>query len=1009
MLVSKPIQIIVNLVVILFLVVLVMGGLFMLLPVKGPMGTIVGKVGNLRPTLLAGILSGLDPVELVRALNENPEFLSEMLSELSNPGNAQATARAINDNPDAIVVIMRSLNPEYLAMAINASGDLVAELLPLLDPAALADIVNQTGDFLTTVLPELNPDTVASLLKQSSPFIISLVSYLDPVAMVGVMNSVMAANVPWITSLISQLDPAVTASIVNLNVPFFSKVLSLVDIGPITSSISSNPNLPGLVSGVMAYLDPAAIGDLVNSSGDFLAALLAEVDPGPLVDVINDSSSLVVGVMDNLDPRMAGELTSVMASDQAMIARLLGLINPAPIAGALTANVGFLKTFMKETMNYLDLGALTASLSGSSDAIVRLLPYIRKDYITYLLKDNQFIDDVISGIDWGILAGVVNGVDLTSSGFLSSMLANLPPSLGRAAAEGINQAPALLEAFIADSNPEFLASLMSGAGSLLSKVIPGLDPALSAAVAQGVNRNPALIDAALASMDVPTILSIMGQVGPFAEEVSAHISPTVGVAAALGINANPALVSALAKNVDPGVLIPVLARHPEVIRQLLANLDSRMVPGLARAINSEATVNMLSGALPYLDPLVLSRVLDVNPGLIKDLMVGLDGNLGGPLARALSTNPGLVVQIAANMGSGAARAMAEGAAENPALMEQLIANLTPKLAKTLTQSLGSIPEGLMAEAVGNMNATTGANMARQVNSAAATNPGFIKTLVQSLTPSTAKILSDGLNLGAATGQRDFVTSLIANINADTGRAVSEGLNALGADGASSAVYALIKGIGPDIVVAVAQSISANPALLDGVVKALNIPGLIGAVNQGLAGSSFLPDTLANTDVGMINGIINNGGLDLVKKLLGYNPSGSNPGTPPLIDAKSVADALAGGGLIPMGLFQNVLAYRNPDGSTLGKSIAGMLKSDTALDMLSDMMSSNPEAAYPVAASLQASLLSGNSLLRHMGLGARAVVRIPILNIVVDITAYGYVINVWAGSFPFAPPGWPIGT
>ncbi|MDD5668303.1 MAG: hypothetical protein PHS26_13515, partial [Actinomycetota bacterium] len=46
MLVRKPVQIAVNVVVILLLVALIAGGIIMLLPVKGTMGTILGKMSS---------------------------------------------------------------------------------------------------------------------------------------------------------------------------------------------------------------------------------------------------------------------------------------------------------------------------------------------------------------------------------------------------------------------------------------------------------------------------------------------------------------------------------------------------------------------------------------------------------------------------------------------------------------------------------------------------------------------------------------------------------------------------------------------------------------------------------------------------------------------------------------------------------------------------------------------------------------------------------------------------
>ena len=71
MLINRRLQIVVNIIVLVLLTVFILAGILFFFPVKGPIGTVIGKMNNTKYTL-AVIISGLDAIEVARAINYNP-------------------------------------------------------------------------------------------------------------------------------------------------------------------------------------------------------------------------------------------------------------------------------------------------------------------------------------------------------------------------------------------------------------------------------------------------------------------------------------------------------------------------------------------------------------------------------------------------------------------------------------------------------------------------------------------------------------------------------------------------------------------------------------------------------------------------------------------------------------------------------------------------------------------------------------------------------------------------
>ncbi len=81
MILNRNFQTIVNiLVLMLFLGFVILGALFAL-PARSPFGPLMGKLMSSK-SLLSGIIASLDPAELAKALNDNPEFTKELIAQL---------------------------------------------------------------------------------------------------------------------------------------------------------------------------------------------------------------------------------------------------------------------------------------------------------------------------------------------------------------------------------------------------------------------------------------------------------------------------------------------------------------------------------------------------------------------------------------------------------------------------------------------------------------------------------------------------------------------------------------------------------------------------------------------------------------------------------------------------------------------------------------------------------------------------------------------------------------
>ncbi|MCJ7652832.1 MAG: hypothetical protein MUO75_03900, partial [Actinobacteria bacterium] len=89
-------QAVVNVVVLISIVLALVVGGMIVLPVRAPLGKLVGEIANHR-YLLEGIMKNSTPEATAKALNENPQFMSEIIAALP----PDVVAEAMNKNPES--------------------------------------------------------------------------------------------------------------------------------------------------------------------------------------------------------------------------------------------------------------------------------------------------------------------------------------------------------------------------------------------------------------------------------------------------------------------------------------------------------------------------------------------------------------------------------------------------------------------------------------------------------------------------------------------------------------------------------------------------------------------------------------------------------------------------------------------------------------------------------------------------------------------------------------------
>lgn len=154
-LLKRPIQLIINIAIVLLVVGFIATGAAMVLPARSPVGPLLGKFAS-DTDLLSNMLKSTQPKAVAQALNENPAFLSELLSTMESEGTVPVIAKAINENPAFLTAAVPYFDPQVIAGVVNKSTDMIIKLVAELDPGVIAEAVNQNGPFLSQLLTYLD-------------------------------------------------------------------------------------------------------------------------------------------------------------------------------------------------------------------------------------------------------------------------------------------------------------------------------------------------------------------------------------------------------------------------------------------------------------------------------------------------------------------------------------------------------------------------------------------------------------------------------------------------------------------------------------------------------------------------------------------------------------------------------------------------------------------------------------------------------------------------------------
>jgi hypothetical protein len=211
---------------------------------------------------------------------------------------------------------------------------------------------------------------------------------------------------------------------------------------------------------------------------------------------------------------------------------------------------------------------------------------------------------------------------------------------------------------------------------------------------------------------------------------------------------------------------------------------------------------------------------------------------------------------------------------------------------------------------------------------------------------------------------------------------------MAAGGVASPLYLLLYQTQDHTIKAMAPAMEANISFLDQMLKSLDNSVLGPAISAGVdaAPAYFLRELLAEIDAVMLNNVLDDAGMDLVKALLGENPA------PPLLDASYVAQALNGGAqLLLEGLLAELdgqaLAESFSDhGSTLSEELILGLDPWKVADITNAAISEYPDGLW-----------------RNLGIGIfmKTTYKDPIFGLLINLNVWvnGYLKHVEVGPMP----------
>ncbi|MBK5093063.1 MAG: hypothetical protein JJE48_06070, partial [Actinobacteria bacterium] len=100
--------------------------------------------------LAVGFIPSHSPLApLIGKMSGDPKGTSAMLNSLDDP---KAVGRAIEDNPEFLVEVMKYSDPKGTAIAVNENPEWLADMLSYVDGEVVAGALNKNEEFLTAAM-----------------------------------------------------------------------------------------------------------------------------------------------------------------------------------------------------------------------------------------------------------------------------------------------------------------------------------------------------------------------------------------------------------------------------------------------------------------------------------------------------------------------------------------------------------------------------------------------------------------------------------------------------------------------------------------------------------------------------------------------------------------------------------------------------------------------------------------------------------------------------------------
>ena len=801
------VQKLINILLIIILIGSIVFGALTLIPSRNPVGPLLGKIISSKGNL-SGLLENLDPVKLAEALRENPNMISDLFAELGEEG-AQLIAQQVNEDPEFISALLSELEPATLAVALNdpRSQQFTLALMDYLDPQAIATVVNRSGDFLTALLGYLDPRVVAEAVNANEEFLTSSTGSMDPAVLARAVNE----NGPFLTALIGFLNPAVLAGSMNVNPTLVADLMGYLDSAVVAQVVNANGSF---ITRLLRYLKPQVLTAGMNAHPTFLCRIMAHLNPDTIASVLNANADSTSDLVDHLTDNLLLNVLAVTAHDTTWMNRLLSALNPAVLAAA--ANNA--SPFTSGLLQVLDPVWVAGVANTHEDLVFKAMDAISPELVATMLNNGTLLTRVLPLVDTVAIG--------TALGEHADLVTRLLPLLNPAMAEITNEAlktnPGLVRAVLADLNGAQIASALAQAPSFLTGVVKGIAPGTVAAMLRGSNENLDLMINLTNALDAESIAYALDLSGSFVPTLLAFLPNNVAKAAAQALNANPALLDTVLSTAKPKVMAEILnsGAADALIPGLIPLLNESIAQAIAEGINTDAAQSldqsMVKSLILATDAEILAEAINESPDFVAGVLANLGPEAARAVAEGMNANPDTARAVARYLNGSTSRHIAEALNLNPAIIRPMVENLSPEVGTAIAEGLNQNTSDLSLQLMVNLKEAVGVELAAGLNS----NPELMKNLLPSLNGYVGQEVAAGLNENSLNFSPSFLEAMLSATSPDFVQVVVEVMNTppYNMDGC---ITQLILHLNGDTARAAAQGLSTNPTLVEYLLRNLD--------------------------------------------------------------------------------------------------------------------------------------------------------------------------------------------